>query len=278
MIIVLCSCLLSLAVHAENVQIVTFNYPPVMGGNKPHGGLMGEIVHAAFHEVDIGTEIVYYPAKRVLSYHIGAEKFLACMGPVALIDRQPEDKKHQVLRFPPLVDILMVFAYYKPTHGKKPTTYEQLTELSGYRVATILGSNTIPLLQDAGIDVSETSIESQIKMLKANRIDFMAVGLLTGLDLITKLFPGHENEFAFIRKPIMELPTSIYFNKRFPKSDEYAAQFRTGLNAIIKNGQYIQILEKYYGKGSIPYEYKLIFQSLGVQYSFSTGILPSKPN
>jgi polar amino acid transport system substrate-binding protein len=268
LIIVLCSCLLSLTSYAEHVQIVTFQYPPVMDSNKPHGGLMGEIVHAAFHEVYIEPDLVYYPAKRMLLYFIGTEKYLACIGPVALIDRQPEDRKHQVIRVPALFDILMVFAYYKPTHGKKPTTYEQLTELSGSRVGTILGSNTIPLLQDAGIEVVETSIESQIKLLKANRIDFAAVGFLTGLDLITKLFPGHEDEFAFIRKPIMELPTSIYFNNRFPKSDEYAERFRIGLNAIIKNGQYLQILEYYYGKGKIPSEYKPIFHTLGIQYPF----------
>jgi len=130
----------------------------------------------------------------------------------------------------------MVFAYFKPTNIKKPTTHEQLTDLSGCRVGTTIGSNTIPSLQDAGIDVSETSIESQIKMLKGNRIDFAAVGFLTGLDSIAKLYPGHADDFAFIRKPTMELPTSIYFNKRFPKSDDYAEQFRTELTAIIKIG------------------------------------------
>lgn len=268
LIIVLCSCLLSLTAYAERVRIATFNYPPVMDSSRPRGGLMGEIVHAAFRQVHIETDLVYFPAKRMLLYLIGTDKYLACIGPVVLIDRQPEDKKQQVIRVPPLVDILMVLAYYKPTHDKKPTSYEQLTELRGFRVGTILGSNTIPLLQDAGIDVSETSIESQIKMLKANHIDFMAVGLLTGLDLITTLFPGHGDEFVFIRKPIMELPTSIYFNKRFPKSDEYAERFRTGLNAIIKNGRYIQMLEKYYGKDNIPPEYKPIFHALGIQYSF----------
>ena len=266
LIIMLCP--LSLTAYAGHVQIVTFYYPPVMDSNKLHGGLMGEIVNAAFHEVHIDSDLVYYPAKRVLFTFIGTEKCLACIGPVALIDRQPEDKKLQVIRIPPLVDILMVFMYYKPTHGNKPTTYGQLTELSGFRVGTILGSNTIPLLQGAGINVSEATVESQIKMLKANHIDFAAIGFLTGLDLTAKLFPGREDEFAFIRKPIMELPTSIYFNKRYPQSDEYAAQFRTGLNAITKNGQYLQILEKYYGKGNIPSEYQPIFHTLGIQYSF----------
>lgn len=260
--------LLPLAVSAGPVKIVTFHYPPVMDSSKPNGGLMGDIVHSAFGEVNIESEFVYYPAKRMLANYIGTEIYLACVGPVVLVDRQPEDRKNQVIRIPPLADILMVFAYYKPTHGKKPTTYNRLNELSGFTVGTIMGSNTIPMLKSAGINVEETLIESQMKLLKANRIDFAVIGLLTGLDSIAKFFPEHKDDFAFMKKPVMELPTSIYFNKRFPQSNEYVELFQTGLSAIIKNGQYLQILGKYYGTGNIPSEYKPLFHALGVQYSF----------
>lgn len=266
--IVLCACLLYQAAHAEQVQIVTFHYPPMMDRGKPQGGLMGEIVQAAFNEVRIEPDLVFYPAKRMLAYYIGTKAYLACIGPIVLVDRQPEDRQHQVIRIAPLADILMVLLYYKPTHGAKPTAYNALSELRGMKVGTILGSNTTPLLQEAGIEVSEIRIESQIKLLRADRIDFAAVGLLTGLDLITRLFPGQEAEFAFIRKPVMELPTSIYFNKRFPKSDEYAERFRAGLKAIVENGHYLRILEHYYGKGKIPVEYKALFHTLGIQYPF----------
>ena len=265
---VLWMCLLYQTARAEQVHIVTFDYPPMMDRSKPQGGLMGEIVQAAFNEVQIAPDLVFYPAKRVLAYFIGTADYLACIGPIALIDRQPEDRKQQIIPMAPLADILMVLMYYKPIHGTKPTTYNELTELRGLNVGTILGSNTIPLLQDAGMKVAEVQIESQMKLLKAGRIDFAAVGLLTGLNLIAKLFPGQEDEFAFIRKPIMELPTSIYFNKRFPKSDAYAERFRTGLKAIIANGQYLLILENYYGKGNIPVEYKALFHTLGVPYAF----------
>ena len=150
-IVVFCSFLPSCTVSAEQVRVATFHYPPVMDSTRKLGGLMGEIVNAAFREVNIDTDYVYYPAKRILLNFTGTEKFLACIAPVALIDRQPEDRKNQVIRIPPLADIIMVFVYYKPTHGKKPTTYGKLTELSGFRVGTIRGSNTIPLLQEAGI-------------------------------------------------------------------------------------------------------------------------------
>jgi len=271
LIIVLYSCLLSLTVFAAPVQIVTFHYPPVMDRSRPNGGLMGDIVHSAFSEVNIESKFVYYPAKRMLANYIGTETYLACVGPVVLVDRQPEDRKSQVIRIPPLVDILMVFAYHKPTHGKKPADYKQLNELSGFKVGTILGSNTIPMLKAAGIDVQETLLESQMKLVKANRIDFAVIGLLTGLDSIAKDFPEHKDDFAFMKKPVMELPTSIYFNKLFPKSNEYVELFKEGLNAIIKNGRYINMLEKYYGPGNIPPEYKPLFDTLGVQYPFKSG-------
>ena len=268
LIILLCLFLPAPTVYAKHVRIATFHYPPVMDRNKPHGGLMGDIVHAAFSKVNIEPDFVYYPAKRMLLNYIGTEEYIACMGPVVLVDRQPQDRKQQVISIPPLVDILMVFAYYKPAHGRKPTTYERLSELNGFRVGTILGSNTTPLLQDAGINVIETHLNSQIKLLQANRIDFAAVGLLTGLDLIKTFFPDRLDAFAFISKPIMELPTSIYFNKRFPNSGSYSEQFRTGLNAIIDDGQYIRILENYYGKGKIPPEYRPLFHTLGVRYHY----------
>ncbi len=63
MIIVLCSCLLSLAAYAKPFKNVTFYYPPMMDQNELHGGLMGEIVRAAFHEVQIETDLAYLPAK-----------------------------------------------------------------------------------------------------------------------------------------------------------------------------------------------------------------------
>lgn len=266
--IVFCISLRPLSTHAELAQVATFEYPPVMDSNKEHGGLMGEIVTAAFHEVNVETDLVYYPAKRVLLNFIGKTEYIACVGPISLIDRQSEKEQHQVIRVPPLIDIIMVLTYYKPTHGNKPTTFEDLSELSGFRVGTILGSNTIPLLQKAGIKISEASIESQIRMLKAGRIDFAAVGILTGSNLIAHLYPDHKKDFAIIRKPIMDLPTSIYFNKNHPKGDEYADKFRTGLKAILENGQYVKILEKYYGQSSIPSEYTEIFHTLGIQYTF----------
>ena len=79
------------------------------------------------------------------------------------------------------------------------------------------------------------------------------MGYLTGLELSKQYFPETKDDFAYMQPPIMELPTSIYFNKPFPNSVHYVAKFREGFQAVVKSGKYIHILEKYYGKGKIPF-------------------------
>ena len=251
---------------AENIEIHTFDYPPFMDMSDPMDGLLGKIIHAAFNEVGIEPKFIYYPPLRMFNLYIGAQDVLACVGPVTLIQRQTPDKRKQVIGFPPMVNIIMAFLYHLPTHGNKPTAYEKLSELSGYRVGVIRGSNTISVLKENGIDVIETSIQSQMKMLKGGRIDYCAISFLTGRELLKTLFPKNTNDFAFMEKPIMELPSSIYFNKGFPESEQYAINFEKGFNTIVNNGRYLQILESYYGKNNIPGEYQPLFDSFGIWY------------
>lgn len=267
----LCFLLLPVTVQCETVQLLTFHYPPFMDANKPSDGLMGEIIHAAFDEVGVTAQIVYYPPLRMFRDSIGTQHFLACIGPVSLIERQPAARRSQVVYSPPFATIIMVFYYHEPTHGRKPTTYENFSDLNGFRVGVIRGSNTIKLLDGKGIEIVQTGVDAQMKMLRDNRIDFSAIGLLTGMELIQTLFPGNADDFAFIRKPIMQLPASIYFNKQFPGGEVYPEKFKKGLDALIEKGIYVQILEKYYGKAKVPREYAPIFDALGVQYAFQPG-------
>ena len=200
---------------------------------------MGKIIHAAFNEVNIEPEFIYYPPLRMFNLYIGAQDVLACVGPVTRIQRQPPDKRRQVIGVLPMVDIMMAFSYHLPTLENKPTTYVNLSELSGYRVGVIRGSTTISVLKEDGIDVIETSIQSQMRMLKGGRIDYCAINFLTGKELLATLFPKNTNDFAFMEKPIMELPSSIYFNKGYPESEQYAENFEKGFRTIEKNGRYL---------------------------------------
>lgn len=253
---------------AETVRLATFSYPPFMDEKSPDGDLMGKIIQAAFRQEGIDTAITYYPPKRILNQHMGGTRYTACYGPAILVERQPADKRERILVFPPVASIVMVFIYCKSNRERLPAEYDTLSSLSGYTVGVIHGSNTIPILKEAGIKIEESSAESQIQKLKAGRIHYAVIGLLTGFRLIDRLFPGEKQNFGYMPKPVMELPLTLYFNIEAPRAGDYAEKFQKGFGKLVQNGGYIDILEEYYGKGKISHAYDKIFKTLGVAYAF----------
>lgn len=52
-----------------------------------------------------------------------------------------------------------------------------------------------------------------------------------------------------------EEPVSLFFSKKNARGNELHKAFNEGLQKILKNGKYLEILEKYYGKGRAPADY-----------------------
>lgn len=251
----------SLSARAEEpVEIVTFEYPPIMTATLPNDGLLGEIVHAAFQAVGQEVTISYTSPKRVLMMYVGTQESGGFLAPINLVKRQKAEEN--VICVNPLVNILMVFYYYKPNHDTQKLQYETLEELTQYRVGAITGSNTIELLTNAGITVYESSVDAQIQMLQKGRADLAIIGLLTGKQLVERYFPDTITDFAFIEKPLMELPTGICFNTQHPSGQAWAEMFVQGFTEIYRQGIYTDILERYYGKNQIPQQYTPLLRAL----------------
>lgn len=261
------------AAHAEEVvEVVTFEYPPMMTAALPKDGLLGEIVHAAFEAAGQESKISYTSPKRILMLHVGQQESGAFLSPINLVKRQKADDK--VICMNPLVNILMVFYYYTPAHDAQEFDSKTLEELAPYRVGAITGSNTIPLLTSAGLSVVESSVEKQIPLLQKGRIDLAIVGLLTGKALVEEHFPESVADFAFIEKPLMELPTGICFNKQHPSGEAWAESFVEGFRTILQQGTYREILERYYGKDRIPPQYDPLFEALEKTIILDLGQVP----
>lgn len=247
----------------EKVEIVSFDYPPMFSEQDPKGGLLGEIVHEAFKQELVDVSIDYYPPKRVDAKMVGSDKTLATIMPVNLVKRNNKEK--DVICISPMANIVMTFYYYAPRY-KQEIRFENLDDLKPYIVGTIRGSNAIKILKNAGIMIDESSKESQIKKLHKGRVDLAIMGLLTGKVLINEFYPNEVDNFKTLKKPLMELPLSICFNRRFPRAEEFSQKFIQGLDKIRENGIYTKILEKYYGKGEIPERYNYLFETMDSNY------------
>ncbi len=248
---------------AEKVELVSFDYPPMLSNQDPKGGLLGEIVHEAFKQELIELSIDFYPPKRVHATMIGTDKTLATLIPINLVRRI--HKENEVTCITPITNIHMVFYYYAPRH-KNPIIFEKIEDIKPYSVGTIRGSNATSILKNAGIKTEESAKESQIKKLYRGRVDLALMGFLTGEKLIKEFYPNKINGFKILNKPLMELPSSICFNKKFPNSEKFIKHFVKGFDKIRKNGVYVKILEKYYGTGKIPEKYNSLFEIMDSNY------------
>jgi len=258
LILLLFISVLPVCAEEENIRIATFEYPPMISEILPKDGLLGEIVHEAFRQEGVGVTVEYLPQRRLIGTIIGTDRFAACLGPVNLIKRREADKN--VICMTPLTDIIMVFYYHKPGWPQTPV-YEKLEDLGKRSVGVVYGSNTTRFLTAAGLQVEESTIESQFRKLRLGRVDLAGVGLLTGKMTLEKLFPDETEKFDVVTKPFLELPTSIFFNRPHPQSHVFSEKFVKGFEKIRQSGDYIRILEKYYGKGTIPPEYEAIFHA-----------------
>lgn len=52
-----------------------------------------------------------------------------------------------------------------------------------------------------------------------------------------------------------EAPVSLIFNKKSSRRNELQQAFNQGLQKLIKSGEYMELLEKHYGKGRVPADY-----------------------
>ncbi len=229
-------------------QIIEFGSsetPPFWSAHMPDDGMGGEVLHAISKEIGVKSVIKISPLKRVrrnlTSNHVGTPEMLAGQEFCAVI---------------PIAVCRLAFFYYKP-HHEKEITYRGLGDIKGYTLGVIRGAlDDVSFFEKNGIKVVKLNSEdSMIKMLKNGRIDLCSVLKLSGIYTINKIFPDDAENFSNFEIKGTATPVTVMIDKHFPGGKELGAKYTNGLKIIIENGKYIEILEKYYGRGKIPQDW-----------------------
>nr|WP_320042477.1 transporter substrate-binding domain-containing protein [uncultured Desulfobacter sp.] len=229
-------------------QIVEFNSseaPPFWCTSLPDDGMGGEVLHAISKEIGVKSVIKISPLKRarrnLTSNHVGTPEMLAPQDFCAII---------------PIAVCRLAFFYYKP-HHEKEMTYRGLDDIKGYALGVIRGAlDDVSFFEKKGIKVVKLNSEdSMIKMLKNGRIDLCSMLKLSGIYTINKMFPDDAENFLNFEIKGTATPVTVMIDKYFPGGKELGEKYTNGLKMIIENGKYIEILEKYYGRGKIPHDW-----------------------
>lgn len=231
----------------RSIRISTIEYPPLFQSQEIPGkgyGVASDLTVAAFKAVNIKVTFDYIPmARSVIS--VVTKRHPANLGSINWFIK---DQKQQHVDVVNLFNINFML-FYRKNRFPSGISYEHLSELQDFSIGNVRGSSTTPIVNNANLNLRWiTALEQNFKMLNANRIDLAIGGETAGWALIKSLYPNTVDNFAVVKKPVHRVPIGLVFHKEQKLLSE---QFNKGIDTILKNGTYFQILERYYGKEHI---------------------------
>lgn len=221
-------------------EIVALETPPLYSTTSLNNGMVFEIVTAALHSEKETATLTTYPVQRMVNYYITQEKVLAALG---INFNLSKDEKKKIISIPVAV-INEQYIYYKPTHPKGITLKENLSELKGLRYGAHKGEDT-SAYTNAEIKVVYGESRFLFKKLKTRKVDFIKEPLLSAQTMIDANFAADKEQFAVMSFAPQKSVCMIHFNLQNEQAKEMAKKFTKGLTAILNNGQYQAIVEKY---------------------------------
>lgn len=148
-----------------------------------------------------------------------------------------------------IVDTRLTIYYNKKYKNIK---FNNINELKGLKAGVILGSPLMEFYERNGIIAETAEVRSNYLKLNSGRVDIVPGIDLTAKMIIDELFPNNKNDFVEIEKELMILDLGLFFHKKNKIYIKSLKAFEKGLKKIKENGKYIEIAEKYYGKGKVP--------------------------
>jgi len=235
------------AFASEKYKLCSIEYPPIFQSKLLPGlgyGVASDITVEAFKSVNVDVSFDFIPMVRSVEYVI-QEKYPAILGTISWFIR---DKKDHLVQSVDLFTIHFLL-FYKKSKFPEGITYDNLNELSKYNIGNVRGSSTTPIVEKANLTIEWVSkLELNFKKLHAGRLDFAIGAGISGWGILRDLYPDSINDFSAIKKPIFTIPISLVFSKNQSILKE---KFQKGIDIILENGKFYEIMERYYGKDKV---------------------------
>lgn len=227
----------------KEIELITGEWPPFVTEKEEGYGISSEIITAAFNEVGIKTNYKFYPWKRGLNMVEEGEAF----GTFPYL--MTEDRKDKFIYTKPLNDSTGNLFYYKPNHKKSDFVWEgDYNTLRPHKIAEIQGYNTNKDVRKAGAgDLLEYAENEEIAFNKMihGRTDLVVQNYIAGWQIIKEHFPDEVDNFDILDYPTDRAYHYILVSKKYPKAEKLTDKFNKGLDMIVENGKYQEILEKH---------------------------------
>ena len=244
----------------ENELKIAFVEAPMLTESSIREGLgsgaISDVINNACSKAGIKYSPFFYPLKRVINY-FESDKIPFLFGSheyrFVIAGKSPE-----IYKYIPCAVSQSSFFYYKPL-WKNKIEYKEYSDLKDLRVGIPRGLPLKQVLENAGIVVEEfNSAENSTKMLISGRIDFLFQFDIMQNFIINRFFKEKADQFCSLDNASAVIEAGLVYKSENKNAVEIARKFHKGMKNTIKNGEYLEIVKRYYSPSEVP-QYQIDF-------------------
>ena len=221
-------------------EIFALDMPPFISTEVENGGLVTEIVNAAFKKAKIDVVITILPLQSMLKYYLNQEDAFGIMGRHLGIN-QEESKSLEAI---PIYMVKENYFYYKPLQKNALKYKNNLYNLKGLVYGASKGEG-VSAYKKAGIKVKRARALSLFKKLQSGKVDFISMPVQSAEWFINNKFAKDKKEFVHMAAKSKTVDISLYLNLNHKDGKKSAQEFKKALSVIVKSGVYAEILAKH---------------------------------
>ena len=237
----------------EKVNVVGHQYPPYQ--NPDQSGFQNYLAREAFYAAGLVADIAILPPLRTVEDFYDC-KFAVCADGETITD-EAKNKELDVRR-QIYWNVPIGLMYYKPNLTEAEIKgLESVTNFSQLDPSmAILSYGGYDPYTEGGfkgaVEVRSFSPQQTMRMVKGGRykLGFEVLGVTPYL-VVTEEDPEDLKNWGFVNVWVY-VPQYMAFKGKDPKGAYYEGKFNEGLSAIKKNGTYMEIYEKLYGRNNVP--------------------------
>ena len=236
----------------ETVEIVFHQYSPYQNPNQ--SGFQNELVRESFKAVGMNTDLIIMSPLSTIAAFYRSVYFVCADGET--INDEKKNKKLDVRKIS-YWNVPIGLMFYKPNLNREQVNaLEKSKNFSDIDPKlTIMSYGGYNPFNEAGfkgnVYIKSNSPEQTMSAIKAGRYDLGFEVLGVTPYFVTKENPEALKEWGFVNTWLY-VPQYMAFIGSHPKGIYYEKKFKEGLSIIKKNGVYINIYERLYGKNNIP--------------------------
>jgi polar amino acid transport system substrate-binding protein len=225
----------------DSVLLTTGEWEPYTSEKLKDGGFLTKLVVETFKKAGFKARVEFYPWKRAELMVRDGVAFGAF--PYPINPYYADD----FFQSGPLANNTIAFMC---AVGGKPDPKDfqswELADFKGMRVALLPGAPAEAKLREAGVTVViGDSMERNIAMLLAGRLDFVVDDVLALKDAIEGGFPKDKDRLKFLDKPFNKVAVGLIVSKSMPNARSLLDSFDAALKAMKASGEYDRLMGEF---------------------------------